>query len=584
MTTIEQLLTKAEGKLEIAEKELKELNEKLNESEDKGDKRSLDDVERMLWENQRKSLIEEKKKLEKKEKKWEEQVIKLQDALVVNFNKEKDDEENKGWDRLIEEKKKWEEQLIKLQDALVVDFNKQKEQKRKAKKHPDGIERGGKRISTEDIDFPFLNIGRKQVPRNFPIVLYHPVFANFVNDCETIDLESDSHIMVTEFTHAMSATYSNRLYRRNQFRELVNKYLGFILNLGVISTNIGDYPTDGCIFQGNCVPVILVVNNDEAGNTFREACTYYSKWIQSLECNYMSKTRLPCLLLCLTASHLRIAGAFYGGNYGGHLIESLAEISLDQFESTEPKRTQIIGRILLALKKAVQSLKEYYDSPNQTIPLEFPYVTSFKLLDSECEIQFKYEKRLLFNFIFVVKKMANGFSSVPEFLIVKFVTRYGLEMHQICANKGIAPKIYGYEKINCDWNMVIMEYLSDYKSLGQIPNPLEPSEPPLKMDQKMRLQEKINDVVKEMHSEGFVHGDLREDNILYKKEEKKSGEVNIHVKIIGFVLGGKENATNYPSYLDPNLSWPFGVGINKPIKKIHDEKLLQSTMERYLKM
>ncbi|CAG8695191.1 15218_t:CDS:2 [Funneliformis mosseae] len=37
------------------------------------------------------------------------------------------------------------------------------------------------------------------------------------------------------------------------------------------------------------------------------------------------------LHLCLSASHLRIAGAFYNGDY---LIEGLAEISLDCFEST----------------------------------------------------------------------------------------------------------------------------------------------------------------------------------------------------------------------------------------------------------
>ncbi|CAG8490505.1 7483_t:CDS:10 [Diversispora eburnea] len=516
MTTIEQLLTKAERQLEVAEKELKECKEKLKESENM-----------------------------------------LQDALVVGFNKEKDN-------RLIEEKK-WEEQVIKLQDALIVDFNKEKEQKRKTEKLPDGIEREGERLSIENRNFKFLRIGQKRIPRPPPIVLYHPVFANFVNDCETIDLEFNSHIMVTEFTHEMSATYDNRSYRRDKFRKLVNKHLGFILNLGVISTNNEDYSTDGCIFQGNNVSVILVVNNDEAGNTFRQA-----------------------------SSHLRIAGAFYEDrNYNYYyLIESLTEISLDRFESTEPKRTQIIGRILLALKKAVQSLKEYYDSPNQTVPSEFPYVTSFKLFDSECEIRFKYEKRLTNNnFIYIVKTVVNDFCNIPEFLIVKFVTRYGLEMHQICANKGIAPMIYGYEKINCDWKMVIMEYLSDYKSLKKLsadyigytkfPKPLEP---PLETDQKMRLQEKINDVVKEIHSEGFVHGNLRAKNIFYKKEEENSRDDNIKVKIVDFVFGGKENETNYPPYLDPYILWPCGVSINNPIKKIHDEELLQSTIEHCLKV
>jgi len=40
-----------------------------------------------------------------------------------------------------------------------------------------------------------------------PLVLYHPVFANFIDDCKTIELEFDSHITVMKFTEAMTDTY-----------------------------------------------------------------------------------------------------------------------------------------------------------------------------------------------------------------------------------------------------------------------------------------------------------------------------------------------------------------------------------------
>ena len=274
----------------------------------------------------------------------------------------------------------------------------------------------------------------------------------------------------------------------------------------------------------------------------------------------------------LSASHLRIAGAFYNGNY---LIEGLTEISLDCFESTEPKRTQIIGRILLALKNAVQLLKEYYASPTQTVPLKFPYITSFKLLDGECEMSFKYEEKLTGGkFVYVVETMNNDCSDIPKLLVVKFVTSYGLDVHKFCADKGIAPKVYGYENINCDWKMVTMEYLSDYKPL---------TDPPLETNKKMKLQEKIKDAVQEMHSEGLVHGDLRECNILYKEEEEKNEDGNIQVKIIDFDWGGKKEAVRYPPRLNPDISWPLGVKINQPIKQIHDSDLLELTIEKYLK-
>lgn len=235
--------------------------------------------------------------------------------------------------------------------------------------------------------------------------------------------------------------------------------------------------------------------------------------------------------------------------------------------------------MLLALKKAVQSLKEYYISPTQAVPLKFPYITSFKV-DDRHEISFEYKEKLTEGkFVYVVETVVETMTSdccdIPKLLVVKFVTSYGLDVHRSCANKGIAPRIYGYENINCDWKIVIMEYLSDYKLL---------TEPPLETNQKMKLQKKINDAVQEIHNEGLVHGDLRECNILYKEEEGKNRDGNIQVKIIDFDWGGKEEAVRYPPRLNPNISWPLGVNINKPIKKIHDKDLLQLTIEKYLKV
>jgi len=99
----------------------------------------------------------------------------------------------------------------------------------------------------------------------------------------------------------------------------------------------------------------------------------------------------------------------------------------------------------------------------------------------------------------------------------------------------------------------------------------------------MKLQEKIKDAVQEMHSEGLVHGDLRECNILYKEEEEKNEDGNIQVKIIDFDWGGKKEAVRYPPRLNPDISWPLGVKINQPIKQIHDSDLLELTIEKYLK-
>nr|CAG8538096.1 15674_t:CDS:2 [Entrophospora candida] len=239
----------------------------------------------------------------------------------------------------LEEKVKYlENEIVKLKKKLKKtgkrSYNTNAVGKHKAEEeHVDGIERG-KKLSTapsrlgKASDYihvqkhKLLYNGYPQSLQPPPLVLYHPVFANFIDDCKTIELEFDSHIIGE---------------RRDKFRELINSYLGFTLNLGSISTNGITYSTDGCIFHEDNIPVILEVKNDNEGNAFKQACGYYWKWIEGLNENYSRITCLPCLIICLTASHLRIAGAFYNGNY---LIEGLTENSLDCFESTEPERTQ----------------------------------------------------------------------------------------------------------------------------------------------------------------------------------------------------------------------------------------------------
>ena len=188
-------------------------------------------------------------------------------------------------------------------------------EKRKAEEELlDGIERGRK-LSTAPSSLgnasDYIAVQKQKLlyngyPKSLqppPLVLYHPVFANFVNDCETIDLEFDSHVMATQFIEGMTDTYNIEDDRRDKFHKLCKDWLGFELVLGSISILGKNYSTDGCIFQKNFVPVVLEVKNDNAGNAFKQACGYYWRFIQSLEEGYARKTRLPCLLLCLTGQY-----------------------------------------------------------------------------------------------------------------------------------------------------------------------------------------------------------------------------------------------------------------------------------------
>ncbi|CAG8484573.1 3185_t:CDS:1 [Paraglomus occultum] len=103
------------------------------------------------------------------------------------------------------------------------------------------------------------------------------------------------------------------------------------------------------------------------------------------------------------------------------------------------------------------------------VPVKFPYIASFKLVDGQCEeVSFDYEEKLAGGkFVYIIRVAAR--KDIPERLLVKFVTSYGLDIHQFCAERGFAPKLYGHQNINSDWKMVVMEYLPDYKMIADPP-------------------------------------------------------------------------------------------------------------------
>ena len=120
--------------------------------------------------------------------------------------------------------------------------------------------------------------------------------------------------------------------------------------------------------------------------------------------------------------------------------------------------------------------------------------------------------------------------------------------------------------------MVVMEYLTDYKIIA---------DPPCTRNAVENLRETLEKVVEEMHSMGYVHGDLREGNVLYKEEKGNEGS-SMKVKIIDFDWGGKADEVTYPPRLNPEINWHPDVIIDKPIKKEHDVYLIEAMVKNFL--
>jgi hypothetical protein len=117
-------------------------------------------------------------------------------------------------------------------------------------------------------------------------------------------------------------------------------------------------------------------------------------------------------------------------------------------------------------------------------------------------------------------------------IVVKFTRRYCIELHTFCAMKGNAPRILGYQKLSGNWIAIAM----DYVSAGSITNAQGRNK------HRKKWAAAARKLVKSFHDRGWVHGDLRDVNILCKREKPM---------LVDFSWGGKDEEVCYPTALLP---------------------------------
>ena len=130
-------------------------------------------------------------------------------------------------------------------------------------------------------------------------------------------------------------------------------------------------------------------------------------------------------------------------------------------------------------------------------------------------------------------------------VIVKFTNTYGKKVHRFMAEKGYAPELFKVCNLKPNWKVVIMEYKNNLSTVT-------------KNDAK-----EIRDVVQNvLHKQGYVHGDLRSDNIF---------KCSDNITIIDFDWSGTENEVSYPLWINCEIKWPSGVTCGSLITKEHDK-------------
>jgi serine/threonine protein kinase len=218
-------------------------------------------------------------------------------------------------------------------------------------------------------------------------------------------------------------------------------------------------------------------------------------------------------------------------------------------------------RFFYAFRNATSSLKEYYEKLDDEPPLiplsaeeaRFPYPVTFTHLRHSAEIHFRlihqlYQDKLIFLGITV--------PHVIPTILVKFVRRYGKDLHLHCAAMGRAPPLLGFQELPGGWNMVVMEFMANYRPLSTF------------KEQSMLSNLRITfmTLVDSFHKKNLVHGDLRATNVLVQKYGNE-----LSMMLTDFDWAGSEGEVRYPLCLNRNgVRRPEGAVDGALITKVHD--------------
>ena len=172
--------------------------------------------------------------------------------------------------------------------------------------------------------------------------------------------------------------------------------------------------------------------------------------------------------------------------------------------------------------------------------LDFPCPTSFPASDGSGRMSFRYVQRLSC-LCFKAVLQPHGQS-----VFIKFCRSYSTAAHQTMAAAGHAPALLGFEQLVQGWWLIAQEFVDAIPWDEVVDKPVE----------------SLKAAVRDLHSAGFVHGDLRGCNILVAAGV---------VYLIDFEWAGLVGTATYPYFMNhAEIRWPDGAGDGKLVTRSHD--------------
>jgi len=188
----------------------------------------------------------------------------------------------------------------------------------------------------------------------------------------------------------------------------------------------------------------------------------------------------------------------------------------------------------------------------------YPFLTSYN--DDGQETTFTYDERLEGDkLVFSASVNQPGSGEC----IVKFTSQYSDAAQNYLASRGLAPKIWKCIRISADWTAVVMDR-SNYQVLYGLR---------LSKAERAKVKRKVTSIVETLHGGGFVHGDIRDTNLLIDYTSLASDDMTVH--LIDFDWAGCVGEAKYPMGINCiTVRRPEGVKGGEEITEQHDNEMV----------
>ncbi|KAG1708020.1 hypothetical protein DVH05_024705 [Phytophthora capsici] len=390
-----------------------------------------------------------------------------------------------------------------------------------------------------------------------PIVLLNETFARFQENCQQIKFGQKDCEFVTELCGGLSTPYDSKAKFAQKARELLTGYLLVDNPVAIITPATVDGSwSDGSHRFGETLLLNLTCKlqkGDGGGDPTMENVAYYIKKLPKV-----IDRQYPCFLVNICGPLMNVFGIVNTGDEEVICEPLVVGFPLLYFDN-ESMLISLI-RMCVSLKTAVKELTDecYKISGGcrRSVPcvppaaldrLRFPYKDSVEVNGERTTFQYL---EVIYRYVFKARQVE---TNAP--CIIKFSKRYGKEVHEYCSKVGFAPELLFYESLPNGWVFIVMEEL-------QLVPLRKANDRATVRDQLLKIQKALRDM-------SFVHGDLRENNVLWDSVKNR-------VVLIDFDWSGQDGVATYPPFMNTEIAWPSGAECGKPLRVAHDEYWFES--------